>query len=97
MANETPHLSPAEAQFIAQLRRHPELQERLRALVGVADSGQQSMAQADDIEAQLIELTRQIGQTTLESWATHSEAALAKQFRQEHPQAQLKKKGPDVV
>ena len=79
---EHPHpLSDAELQFLQQLRHHPQLYERLRALVDLADSGGHTPASADEVEAQLLELTRQLGRTTLESWAALAEHPLVGEAR----------------
>ncbi len=92
MANDISPLSPDESHFVARLRAHPPLFERFRSVLGLADGCEHSVGTADEVEAQLIELTRQLGRTTLESWVAHAEATVADELRREHPEAQLKKK-----
>ena len=90
-------LSPDERQLLEQLRRHPQLLAQLQSLLDLADTDPHSVASIDDIEAPLIQLLRQLGNRTLQSFATQAEAALAQQLQSQQPQARVKKKAPDVV
>ncbi len=90
MLNESSSLSPAEKQFLHRLRRHPELFDRLQSLLTVADSSVKSVVSIDEIEAPVIELLRQVGNATLQSWATQAEAELGQDFCAQHPRAQVK-------
>ncbi|MGY8654955.1 MAG: hypothetical protein ACKVJX_15175 [Verrucomicrobiia bacterium] len=57
--------NPQEQELIEGFRRHPELRERIQAIMKLADSGEGA---ADEVDALLVEEIRRLGKTTMESW-----------------------------
>lgn len=92
MANQKTNRSSEEEQLLRQLRRHPELFERLKSIVALTESSEGSSPTADEIEAKLQTLIRELGKTTMESWGQAAEDQCAKQFKQKHPDASYGKK-----
>src|SRR5438552_4431462 len=87
-----PTLNAAEVQVIEQLRKYPELFERVRSILEITASAEGPLKKADEIEALLIEEMRQLGQATLESWAGRAEQTLADQLKQKDGSASVRKK-----
>jgi uncharacterized protein with PhoU and TrkA domain len=87
-----PTLSAAELQLIEQLRQHPEMFERVRSILEIAASTEGTIKKADEIEALLIEKVRQLGHTTMETWAAKTEQTLGTKLKQEHASAKVRKK-----
>ena len=85
-------LSPQEAQLIEQLREHPDLMERFQTILQISSNAEGPIKRADEVEALLIAELRQLGNTTMGSWAARAEDRLARQFKEEHPSAHARKK-----
>lgn len=71
-----------EQKLIEGFRRHPELGERMQAILELADSGEGT---ADEVEALLVEEIRRLGKSTMESWAGEAEQKSARDFKQQNP------------
>jgi hypothetical protein len=87
-----PTLNASELQLIEQLRKYPELFERVRAILELTASAEGSPRKADEIEALLIEEMRRLGHATMENWASRAEQTLAEQLRQKESCASVRKK-----
>ena len=85
-------LSAAELQLIEQLRKYPELFERVRSILEITASAEGPIRKADEIEALLIEEMRRLGHTTMETWAGKAEQTLADELKQKHASASVRKK-----
>ena len=92
MADQIKSLSEADLEFLHQLLNHPKLYARLRSLLDLADSGGRTVVSADQLESELVELMRQLGRTTMESWAALAEETVVGELRRDQPAARLKKK-----
>jgi len=92
MLDHTVSLSPTEVQLFQRLRRHPQLAEQLQSLLELADTDPRTVASIDEIEEPLIQRLRQVGNRTLQSFATKLEADLGERLRAEQPRARVKKK-----
>jgi hypothetical protein len=90
-------LSSAEVQLVQRLRRHPQLADQLQSLLELADTDPRTVASIDEIEEPLIQRLRQVGNRTLQSFATGLEADQGERLRAKQPRARVKKKAPDVV
>jgi hypothetical protein len=67
-------------EFMKRLDRHPHLKARMEALLNIAEAAVESGEMtADEVEVQLRERVREMGQNTLQDWAESKEkqAALA--------------------
>jgi len=82
-----------EQRLVEALRGRPELMERLEAILALTDSEEGALRSADEIEELLIEEVRRLGRGAMEQWAKGAEERTARELRQSHPQARLKKKG----
>jgi hypothetical protein len=84
-------LTAEELQLIEQLRKRPELKDRFKSILEIAGT-EGPIKSADEVEAMLIEETRRLGKTTMESWASGVEKALGEQIKQKDPPAVARKK-----
>ena len=87
-----PELSLEELQLIERLREHPELMERFRTILEITASGEGPLKRADEVEDQLIEEMRRLGNATMKSWASRAERTVAEQLKQKDPSAGVRKK-----
>ena len=90
--SQQPTLNAAELQLIEQLRKYPEVFERVRSLLEITASAEGPLKKADQIEALLIEEMRRLGHTTLETWAGRAEQTLADELKQRDASASVRKK-----
>ena len=61
-------------EFMRQLDRHPHLKARMKALLNMADASMESGEMtADEVEMQLREKVREMGQNALQDWAESKE------------------------
>jgi len=67
---ETSKLS--DEALLRGLRQHPQLRERIAALLELAQGTNAELRRADDAEEWLIQQVRALGQQTLQAWA-HSQ------------------------
>lgn len=89
---DQPTLNAAELQLIEQLRKLPELFERVRSILQITASAEGSIKKADEIEALLIEEMRRLGHTTMETWAGKAEQTLGAELKRKDPSAGVRKK-----
>jgi pantothenate synthetase len=82
-------LSVREQQLIEKMRQQPEMMERVESIFNTAYSSGKT---ADEIEEMLISEIRQLGQTTMQSWAIRTEQELAEEFKKKESSAVVAKK-----
>src|SRR3974377_528347 len=87
-----PTLSAAELELIEQLRKYPELFERVRKILEISASAEGPIRKADEIEALLIEEMRRLGHAPMETWAGRAEQTLADELKQKDASASVRKK-----
>ncbi len=87
-----PTLHATELQLIEQLRKHPELFERVRSILEITASAEGTIRKADEIEALLIEEMRRLGHATMETWAGKVEQTLGAELKQKDASASVRKK-----
>ena len=90
--SDRPSLNDAELQLIEQLRKHPELFERVRSILEITASAEGTIKKADQVEALLIEEMRRLGHATMETWAGKAEQTLSAELKQKDPSASVRKK-----
>lgn len=90
--SDPPTLNDAELQLIEQLRKHPELFERVRSILEITASTEGTIKKADQVEALLIEEMRRLGHATMETWAGKAEQALSAELKQKDASASVRKK-----
>lgn len=72
---------PAEAQFMERLRQHPELRARFQSILELARAADGPVKSADEVEALLIEELRQLGNTTMNQWASQAEQRVSDELK----------------
>lgn len=82
-------LSPREEQLIQKMRQQPEMMERVESIFNAAYSSGKT---ADEIEEMLISEIRQLGQSTMQSWAIRTEQKLGEEFKKKDSSAVVRKK-----
>lgn len=65
------------------LAKHPELRERIEALVDIIYDTRGELDRADDAEERVIDEVRQLGREVMESWAKKKEARKVAQLQAE--------------
>ncbi len=82
-------LNDTEAQLVERLRAHPQIMERVQAILEMASSSGKS---ADEIEELLIAEIQRLGNATMESWATRTEEKLVQELKGKDCSARVRKK-----
>lgn len=62
-------MSKSPLSFEERLAHHPELQKRFEQILTIAEAEGSNLQRADEVELQVIESVRQLGQDALTSWA----------------------------
>ncbi len=70
---EKKKLTAEEAKLIEDLRRHPEMMERMQSILKIARNEDGPLKSADEVEALLIEEMRRLGHSTMSQWAITAE------------------------
>jgi hypothetical protein len=76
---------------VEQLRKHPELMERLEGIVELAEAEGEKLLTADEVEGRLIEEVRRLGNQTMRDWAARAEKRVGKEM-EAMPEVRLRKK-----
>jgi len=74
-------LTPAEAQLITVLREHPEMRERVQAILAIVQKAEGPLKSADEVEGLLIQEMRQLGNTSMRHYLVQSEERVSKELR----------------
>jgi hypothetical protein len=82
----------ADQQLLEALNQHPQLKERLLAIVRLAEGQEGTPRTADEIETLLVEEVRQLGRETMTEWAQAQARRVAREVGQEHPRSYRSKK-----
>ena len=69
-----------EKRLLEQLRKHPELMERLEAIIELAEAEGEKLLTADEVEGRLIEEVRRLGNQTMRDWAARAEKRVGKEM-----------------
>jgi hypothetical protein len=78
-------LSEEEIRHIESLRKHPELRERIAAILEISDGEQGELRRADEVEELLIEEIRKLGNTSMKEWAKGAEARVGQEYQEKNP------------
>ena len=82
-----------DEELLARLNRHPDIKERMQAILRLAESEDGTSAHtADEIETLLIQEVRQLGQQTMSDWAKTQAQRVAKEVKAQHPRSFPSKK-----
>ena len=85
--NMTQEMSMAKGNLEERLKAHPQLWERIEALLNVVEDSGAENEQADLAEQRVIEEVRHIGQQALSSWADSQHQKQLELVRSNYPQA----------
>jgi hypothetical protein len=92
MAKKQIPLSEKEIEHITKLRKHPEIMERVAAILEICDGPEGEIKSADEVESLLIEEMRKLGSTTMGQWAKESEGRSGAEHQQKNPGSYCGKK-----
>ena len=90
-------LTPAEAQLIAVLREHPEMREQVQAILAIVQNAEGPLKSADEVEGQLIQEMRQLGNTSMRHYLVQSEERVSKELKEQNPVVRSRKKNAEVL
>jgi hypothetical protein len=85
-------LSQSEVQLIEQLRRHPQMRERVQSILDIAYSEAGPLKTADQIEELLIQEMRLLGNTSMHQWATQAEERVSRELKSQDATVRSRKK-----
>lgn len=86
------NLSQQESKLIEQLRRHPEIMQRVQSILEIAQSSEGPLKTADQIEDLLVEEMRRLGNATLREWAAGAEERVSAELTTHDPTVLSRKK-----
>ena len=83
---------PAEAQFLARLRQHPELLARFPSILELTHTAEGLLQTADEVEARLIQELRQLGHASMNQWATRAGQRVSDELKSSDATVRRRKK-----
>jgi hypothetical protein len=95
MKNETEvrhELNPTEARFMERLREHPELLARFQSILELTRNTDGPLKTADEVEERLILELRQLGNTSMNQWATQAEQRVSDELKAQDATVRSRKK-----
>jgi hypothetical protein len=85
-------------ELVEKLERHPELMERFEAIVAITEVQQaERLMGADEVEDQLIEEVRKVGNLAMRDWAVEAEKRAGQEWKQKTDRGRVKKKDHPMV
>lgn len=75
-----------------RLQEHPELREKIEALISVVENAQGDVKTANEAEQRVIEEIQKLGQAALQGWATQQQQRQQQEFASNHPEAHRSRK-----
>jgi hypothetical protein len=91
--NEQPKLERERA-LIEQLRKRPQLMERLESIMAMSEADGEKLPTADEVEERLIEEIRRLGSEVMGQWAENAEIRVGQELEQRQPGVGVRKKKP---
>jgi hypothetical protein len=85
-------LSQEEHKMMERLRRHPEILDRVRSVLEIAENKEGPLKTADQVEELLIEEMRKLGNTTMRDWAGAAQERVGEVLRRKEPTLRSRKK-----
>ena len=86
--------SANSSEFLARLRRHPELQAKFDALLDIVDNAAGDALKADEAEQLVFEELRRMGQQAIQSWAERKQQRVEADCDRRSDLARKQKKAP---
>jgi hypothetical protein len=88
-ANE---FSLLEIQLIEQLREHPEMMERVQRILDLTGNSEGPLKTADEVEELLIQEMRQLGNASMNQWASQAEGRVSRELKGQDATVRSRKK-----
>lgn len=85
-------LSASELRLIKQLRKHPEMLERVQSILDITSNKDGSNKKADEVEDLLVQEMRQLGHASLSEWAVQTEEQTSQEAKAQDPTVRSRKK-----
>jgi len=82
----------AEAQFMVRLRQQPELLARFQSILELTGNAAGPLPTADEIEELLIQELRQLGNVSMNRWATRAEQRVGEELKAQDASVRSRKK-----
>jgi hypothetical protein len=90
----TSEFSATERQFLEALRQQPELRARFQSILDLTRNADGPLQTAAAVEAQLIEVLRQLGHESMNQWAARAEQRVSTELQQQDATVRRRKKKP---
>jgi hypothetical protein len=90
----TSEFSATERQFLEALRQQPELRARFQSILDLTRNADGPLQTAAVVEAQLIEVLRQLGHESMNQWAARAEQRVSTELQQQDATVRRRKKKP---
>ena len=87
-----PTLTREETHLLERLRAHPEMMERVQAILEMAYSQEGPLKTADEVEDLLVEEMRRLGNATMNQWADQSEKRVMAELKEQDATVRSRKK-----
>lgn len=84
--------NPAEIRFLERLRQHPELMARFQSILDLTRNTEGPLKTADEVEELLIQELRQLGNTSMNHWATQAEQRVGAELKGQDATVRSRKK-----
>jgi len=91
-SQEQKRLSQSELRLIKELRKHPEMLERVQRILDITSNKEGSNRKADEVEELLVQEMRQLGHASLSEWAVQTEEQTSNKLRAEDSTVRSRKK-----
>ena len=88
----TSEFSATERQFLEALRQQPELRARFQSILDLTRNADGPLQTAAAVEAQLIEVLRQLGHESMNQWAARAEQRVSTELQQQDATVRRRKK-----
>jgi hypothetical protein len=85
-------LSEQETRLIDQLRQHPEIRARVQSILEIARNAEGPLKTADEVEELLVQEMRQLGNVTMNKWATQAEERVSTELKSQDSTVRSRKK-----
>lgn len=87
-----PTPSEEDNQLLQAMNAHPQLKERIRAILELAEQPEGPLRSVDEIEELLVEEVRKLGSQTLADWARSAHERVEKEIKTRQPGTHRNKK-----
>lgn len=84
------------SQLLKRIQEHPELHERFKAILDIAENSSGELITADQAEGKAIEEIHKLGQELLKEWAKGQQESAVETARVTHPHAKNHEKKSSI-